>query len=57
LFHLGVANYQLGAAMRDRARVLEAAAFSEKAAAIKGPLSMQAWRNAQAMKAEAAKIR
>jgi tetratricopeptide (TPR) repeat protein len=57
LFHLGVANYQLGATIRDRARVLEAASFSEKAAAIKGPLSMQAWRNAQAMKAEAAKIR
>jgi hypothetical protein len=57
LFYLGVANYQLGSAARSRARVLEAATFSEQAAAIKGPLSQQAWSNAQAMKAEAAKLR
>lgn len=57
LFYLGVANYQLGAAMRDRARILEAAKFSDQAAAIKGPLSQHAWRNAQAMRAEAQKLR
>jgi tetratricopeptide (TPR) repeat protein len=56
-FYLGVANYQLGAATRNRTQMLEAARFSEQAAAIKGPLADQAWRNAQAMKAEAAKMR
>jgi tetratricopeptide (TPR) repeat protein len=57
LFYLGVANYQLGSMTRNRPQVLEAARLSEQAAAIKGPLSQQAWRNAQAMKAEAAKLR
>jgi len=57
LFYLGLANYQLGAAMRDKQRLLEAAKFSEQAAAIKGPLSQQAWRNAQAMRAEAQRMR
>jgi hypothetical protein len=57
LFYLGVANYQLGSMARNRARVLEAATFSTQAAAIKSPLSDQAWRNAQAMKLEAAKLR
>ncbi|MCL5745539.1 MAG: hypothetical protein M1541_16715 [Acidobacteria bacterium] len=57
LFHLGVANYQLGAAARNRARVLEAAKFSDQAAAIPGPLAQQAWRNAQVMKTEAGKMR
>jgi hypothetical protein len=57
LFYLGVANYQLGASMRDRTRILEAAKFSDQAATIKGPLSQHAWRNAQAMRAEAQKLR
>jgi hypothetical protein len=57
LFHLGVANYQLGAAARNKARVLEAAKFSEQAAAIKGPFSDQAFRNAHIMKTEAGKMR
>ena len=57
LFYLGVANYQLGAATRNRTQMLEGARFSDQAAAIKGPLADQAWRNAQAMKAEAAKMR
>ncbi len=57
LFHLGVANYQLGSMMKNRALVLEAAKFSEQAAAIQGPLSGQAWRNALVMKTEAAKMR
>jgi hypothetical protein len=57
LFYLGVANYQLGAATRDRARIMEAAGFSEEAAKIKGPLSHQAWQNAQAMRTEAQKLR
>ncbi|MBM3744771.1 MAG: hypothetical protein FJW34_03110 [Acidobacteria bacterium] len=57
LFYLGVVNYQLASAMRNKARMLEAAKFSDEAAAIKGPLAQQAWRNAQAMRAEAAKLR
>lgn len=57
LFYLGVANYQLGSAMRSRARVLEAAKFSDAAAAIKGPLAAEAWRNAHVMRTEAAKLR
>lgn len=57
LFYLGLANYQLGAATRNKARVLEAANFSDQAAAIKGPLAQQAWRNAQAMRTEAQKMR
>lgn len=57
LFQLGVANYQLGSVTRNRAQVFEAIKFSEQAAAIKGPLSTQAWRNAQAMKTEAGRMR
>jgi len=57
LFHLGVANYQLGRLMMNKARVLEAAKFSEQAAAIKGPFSQQAWRNALIMKREAGRMR
>jgi tetratricopeptide (TPR) repeat protein len=57
LFYLGVANYHLGATTRNKAQVLEAVKFSEQAAAMKGPLAHQAWRNAVAMKAEADKIR
>jgi hypothetical protein len=57
LFYLGVANYQLGSMTRNKALVLEAAKFSDQAAAIKGPLSQQAWRNAQVMRTEAGKMR
>jgi hypothetical protein len=57
LFHLGVVNYQLASMTRDRARMLEAAKFSEQAAAMKGALAQQAWRNAQIMRREAEKIR
>ena len=57
LLYLGVANYQLGAMSRNRAQILEAASFSEQAAGIKGPLQQQAWNNAQAMKAEAERLR
>ncbi len=57
LFHLGIANYQLGKTMLNKQRVLEAAKFSEQAGAIKGPLAEQAWRNAHVMKTEAARMR
>jgi tetratricopeptide (TPR) repeat protein len=57
LFYLGIANYQIGKLTLNKARVLEAAAFSEKAAAIAGPFSQQAWRNVAAMKKEAGAMR
>jgi hypothetical protein len=57
LFYLGVINYQIGATMLDRARVMEAASFSDQAAVIPGPLSQQAWRNAIAMRQAAQKMR
>ena len=57
LFHLGVANYQLGKGTLNKQRVLEAVKFSEQAAAYKGPYADQAWRNAQSMKAEASRMR
>lgn len=57
LFYLGIANYQLGMATRNKAQVIEASKFSEQAAGIKGPLSQQAWRNSVVMKTEADKIR
>jgi hypothetical protein len=43
--------------MLNKARVLEAARFSDQAAAIKGPLAEQAWRNGGIMRAEAARMR
>jgi hypothetical protein len=57
LFHLGVVNYELGRTTMRKARVLEAAAFSEQAAALGGPLGRQAWLNALVMKTEAGKMR
>ena len=57
LFYLGLANYQLGKMTMKKAQVLEAAKFSQQAAAIQGPLAQQAWHNAQVMKDEAAKMR
>jgi hypothetical protein len=57
LFHLGLANYQLGRITMRKARILEAAGFSEKAAALGGPLAQQAWHNALVMKDEAGRMR
>ena len=57
LFYLGLANYQLGKMMLNKARVLEAAKFSEQSAGLGGPLSQQAWHNALVMKAEAGNMR
>ena len=56
LFDLGVANFQLGKMMLNRARVLEAARFSEQVAAIKGPHAQEAFHNALVMKNEAGKM-
>lgn len=57
LFYLGVANYNLGKMTLNKAKVLEAAKFSDQCAAITGPYAEQAWKNSAAMKAEAAKMR
>lgn len=57
LFYLGLANYQLGKMMMNKARVLEAVKFSEQAAAINGPLAQQAWHNVLVMKTEAGNMR
>lgn len=57
LFLLGVDNYQLGKMTNSKAKILEAAKFSEDAAAIPGAQQDQAWRNAQLMKTEAGRMR
>jgi len=56
-FYLGLANYGLGVQTNNKARVLEAAKFSEQAAAVKGQYSQQAWRNVQGMRDQAQKMR
>lgn len=57
LFYLGVVNYQLGKMTMNKARVLQAVKFSEQSAAISGPYSQPAWRNAIACRKEAARMR
>jgi hypothetical protein len=57
LFQLGVCNYQIGKVTLDKAKVLEAAKFSEQAAAFNTAYAHQAYLNSQIMKTEAAKMR
>ena len=57
LFYLGLSNYQLGKQFLSKARVLEAAKFSEQCAAIPGPLADQARHNAIVMRSDADKMR
>lgn len=57
LFHLGVANYNLGKMTMNKAKVLEGAKFSDQCAAIAGPLAEQAWKNSAIMKTDASKMR
>ncbi len=57
LFHLGVANYQLGKMTLNKARILEGAKFSEQAATIDSAYMEQARRNALLMKQEADRMR
>jgi hypothetical protein len=57
LFHLGVANYQIGKMTVSKQRILDGARFSEQSAAIESPYADQARHNALVMKAEAAKMR
>jgi hypothetical protein len=57
LFYLGMANYQLGKMTLSKARILEAAKFSQQSAAIQSAFTDQARHNALVMKAEADKMR
>ncbi len=57
LFYLGVANYNLSNMTANKAKMVEAAKFSEQAAAIAGPYQDQAYKNSNAMKAQADKMR
>jgi hypothetical protein len=57
LFNLGLANYQYGKMTMNKARILEGAKFSEQCAGIQGSMAQEAWHNAQAMKAEADRMR
>ncbi|PWU10841.1 MAG: hypothetical protein C5B51_03705 [Terriglobia bacterium] len=57
LFCLGVVNYNLANMTANKAKMLEAAKFSEQAAAIPGPTQDQAYKNSMAMKAAAEKMR
>jgi len=57
LFYLGMANYQLGKMTNNKAKILEAAKFSEQSMAVPGPFQDQARHNALVMKDEAARMR
>jgi hypothetical protein len=49
LFHLGVADYELGKSTKKRALLLDALKFSQQSAAIKSPLQAQAQANVKAI--------
>jgi len=57
LFFLGTANYNLGKMTLNKAKVLEAAKFSEQSAAIPSAYADQARHNALVMKDEASRMR
>jgi len=57
LFFLGMANYNLGKMTLSKAKILEAAKFSEQSAAIPSAYTEQARHNALVMKDEASKMR
>lgn len=57
LFYLGMANYQIGKMTNTKAKILEAAKFSEQSAAIQSGYTDQARHNALVMKAEADRMR
>jgi len=57
LFFLGVANYNLGKMTLNKAKLVEAAKFSQESAAIQGPYQDQAYKNALQIKSEADRMR
>jgi tetratricopeptide (TPR) repeat protein len=52
LFHLGLANYRLAQASKNKAQIADAISFSKQAAAVKGPLQAQAAKNVRVMQQE-----
>jgi hypothetical protein len=57
LYYLGMCNYKIAHETRDKQRMNEAQKFSDEAAHIKSSVQTQAYNNAAAIKAEAAKMR
>jgi hypothetical protein len=57
LFYLGMANYNLGKMTLDKAKILEAAKFSQQSALIESGYTEQARHNALVMKQEADRMR
>lgn len=52
LFHLGLANYKMAQASKNKAQIADAVNFSKQAAAVKGPLQGQAAKNLTVMRKE-----
>ena len=52
LFHLGLADYQLGKAGKNRSLIQDALKYSEQSAAIVSPLQVQAQKNVRAIRGE-----
>ena len=52
LFHLGLANYRMAQASKNKAQIADALNFSKQAAAVKGPLAAQAAKNVKVMQQE-----
>jgi hypothetical protein len=57
LFYIGMADYNLGKMTLDKAKILEAARFSQQSALIESPYTEQARHNALVMKQEADRMR
>ena len=51
-FYLGIANYEMGKATKNRARLAEALKYSEQSGAIPGPYQAAAQKNAKSIRAE-----
>jgi tetratricopeptide (TPR) repeat protein len=52
LFHLGLANYKMAQASKNKAQIADALKFSKQAAGVKGPLAAQAAKNVRVMQQE-----
>ena len=52
LFHLGLSNYRMAQASKNKTQIADAISFSKQAAAIKGPLQAQAAKNVKVMQQE-----
>lgn len=52
LFHLGLANYRMAQASKNKSQIADAVKFSKQAAAVKGPLAAQAAKNVRVMQQE-----